>query len=108
MFRKLTIPLLLLAFSTAVHAQTIWSEISENAIVQTGERRIVPQVYRTVRLDPAALQPVLASAPERFTTAAAKGKELPELALPMPDGSIGRFRVTESAVMSPELQSQFP
>lgn len=108
MLRKLTIPLLLLAFGTTVHAQAIWSEITEKAIVQTGERRIVPQVYRTVRLDPSALQPVLAAAPERFTTAAAKGSDLPELVLPMPDGTTSRFRITESPVMAPELQSQFP
>lgn len=108
MFRKFTFPFLLLAFASAVNAQAIWSEIAENAIPKTGERRIVPQVYCTVQLDQAVLQPLLASAPERYTAAAAKGKELPVLTLPMPDGSTSRFRLTESPVMAPELQAQFP
>ncbi|HRI60145.1 MAG TPA: M12 family metallo-peptidase, partial [Saprospiraceae bacterium] len=108
MFRKLTFSLLLLVLAGAANAQTIWSEIAENAIPPSGERRIVPQVYRTVRLDQATLQPLLASAPERYTTAAAKGKTLPVLALPMPDGSTSRFYLTESPVMAPELQTQFP
>ena len=108
MLRKITYSLLLLAFAGAVHAQAVWSEIAESKIPQSGERRIVPQIYRTVRLDATALQPLLSAAPERFTDAAAKGAELPVLALPMPDGGTHHFRLTESPLMAPELQAQFP
>lgn len=106
MFRNLSI-LFLIAFTGALNGQAIWSEVAEKNIPQIGERLIVPQVYRTLRLDAAALHPVLAGAPERFTPAAAKN-DLPVLSLPMPDGSTGRFRLTESPVMAPELQAKYP
>ncbi|MCE7924866.1 MAG: T9SS C-terminal target domain-containing protein [Haliscomenobacteraceae bacterium CHB4] len=108
MLKKLIFSLLSLFCVFALNAQVLWSEIPENTILQKGERRIVPQVYRTVRLDQTLLQPLLAAAPERFTQAAAKGNDLPILTLPMPDGSTSRFRLTESPVMAPELQAQFP
>ena len=106
MLRNLSV-LLLLAFAGALNAQVMWSEIAEQSIPKTGERRIVPQVYRTVSLDLKTLQPVLAAAPERFTQAANK-TDLPVLGLPMPDGSTQHFRMTESPVMAPELQSKYP
>ena len=106
MLRNLSV-LLLLAFAGALNAQVMWSEIAEQSIPKTGERQIVPQVYRTVSLDLKTLQPVLAAAPERFTQAANK-TDLPVLGLPMPDGSTQHFRMTESPVMAPELQSKYP
>lgn len=108
MLKKLTLLLLLFAFASTSNAQNLWSEIAEKNISQVGKRRIVPQTYRTIRLDKAILQPLLASAPERFTASAAKGSDLPILAVPMPDGKTSRFRLTESPVMAPELQAQFP
>ena len=71
-----------------------------------GERRITPQLYRTFALDRAALQPLLAAAPERFTVAAADNSTV--LLLPLPDGSMGRFRLYESPVMAPLLQDKYP
>ncbi len=106
MFRNLSI-LLFITVSGFLHAQSAWSDVAEQNIPQSGERRIVPQVYRTVSLDLKVLQPVLAGAPERFTPAAAKN-DLPVIDLPMPDGSTSSFRLTESPVMAPELQSKYP
>ncbi len=108
MLKKLTYTLLLSAFACALNAQAVWSEISEAKIPKTGERRVVPQTYRTVRLDKTALQPLLTAAPERFTASASKTDDLPIIAIPMPDGKTSRFRLTESPVMAPELQAQFP
>ncbi|MCW5922538.1 MAG: proprotein convertase P-domain-containing protein [Saprospiraceae bacterium] len=109
MFRKFTTTLLLLlAVVGAAQAQALWSEIAEEKIPLFGERRIVPQTYRTVRLDPTALQPLLTAAPERFTAAAAKTSDQPIISIPMPNGKASRFRLTESPVMAPELQAKFP
>lgn len=108
MLKKLIFSLLLLALVGAVNAQNIWSDIAENDIPQVGERHIVPQNYRTIRLDQTVLQPLLHSAPERFTPAASKSNELPVLSIPMPDGKSVRFRLTESPVMAADLQAQFP
>jgi len=100
---------LLPALPFALNAQACFTEIPENAIPAVGEsvRPIVPRQYRTVRLDLAQLQPLLAAAPDRFKPAAAPEQEV-VLALPLPDGTWGRFRLTESPVMAPALQAKYP
>jgi len=66
----------------------------------------MPQRYRLVTLDQAALQAQLSQAPqEESITAAATA---PLLTFPLPDGSAGRFRVVESPIMEPALAAQFP
>ena len=106
MFRNFSV-LFFMAFAGVLNAQSAWSDIAEQSIPKTGERLIIPQVYRTVSLDLKVLQPLLAAAPERFTPAAGKN-ELPVIALPMPDGSMSSFRLTESPVMAPGLQAKYP
>ena len=103
MFRHLSVLIFFICISGIVSAQAIWTDVAEPQIVQKGERRIVPQVYRTVHLDVQQLTPLLHAAPERFTPDAAKQQDLPVLTIPMPDGSKSRFRLTESPVMAPGL-----
>ena len=62
---------------------------------------------RALALDVAVLRQELAPAPLEGT-AAARGTGAPVVALPMPDGSTQRFRLTESPVMEPGLAAQFP
>ena len=97
-----------MALAGALNAQSLWSDIAEQSISVKGERRGVPQTYRTVRLDLSVLHPTLATAPERFTPAAVGKNSQPILTLPMPGGGTASFRLTESPVMAPELQAQFP
>lgn len=106
MFRNFSV-LFFMALAGALNAQSAWSDIAEQSIPKAGERLIIPQVYRTVSLDLKVLQPLLAAAPERFTPAAGKN-ELPVITLPMPDGSMSSFRLTESPVMAPGLQAKYP
>ncbi|MFN0214900.1 MAG: reprolysin-like metallopeptidase, partial [Saprospiraceae bacterium] len=89
-----------------VFAQNFWYDIPESKIPPIGERRIVPRLYRTVKIDLNALQPLLAAAPRRFTPAAV-GNTL-TIELPTPDGHMSRFLLTESPVMMPELQAKHP
>lgn len=63
--------------------------------------------YRPVRLDLAALRPVLATAPLEGSAAAARGTGT-ILTLPLPDGTTGRFRIVEAPVMAPALAAQYP
>ncbi|MEO6760579.1 MAG: reprolysin-like metallopeptidase, partial [Saprospiraceae bacterium] len=98
----------LLALTSPVFAQSLWNDVPESSIPLVGERRIVPAVYRSVWLNLDILQPLLASAPERFTPAAENALSLPVLSLPTPDGRMSRFRLTESPVMAPELQAKYP
>ena len=59
---------------------------------------------RPLTLDPAAARAWLATAPPENQPAAAPLV----LALPLPDGGIGRFAVWQTAVMAPALAAQFP
>src|SRR5207247_2145190 len=61
--------------------------------------------YRTVRLDRAALLQALAGAPMEFTTNATQN---PISYLPMPDGTMARFRFEESPIMQPGLAAKYP
>ena len=84
----------------------VWYDVDESDLPAGGERWIVPQSYRTVGLNVDALQAVLDAAPMEGTPAAATSDVV--LALPLPDGGYGRFRIVESPVMAPELAAKFP
>ncbi|MFN4253865.1 MAG: reprolysin-like metallopeptidase [Saprospiraceae bacterium] len=107
MLKKLLCLTVLLSIGLGqVFAQNLWTDVQERAIQPVGQRVIVPQKYRTVALDLAAIRPVLAAAPERFAPAAADNETV--LQIPMPDGSFQRFRLFESPVMERELQAKYP
>ncbi len=107
MFKKLLTLLCALMCIGASHAQSTWSDVPESSIPAAGERRIQPSKFRSVRMDVSALQSVLTLAPEQYSPAAESGN-LPLLSLPLPDGSIGRFRLEETPVMHPDLQAKYP
>ena len=88
-------------------SQNPWQDAAESSAPATGERRIVPSIYRTVRLDLQALRPILDSAPVLFDNIG-QPDQLPELVVPTPDGAFARFRLAETPVMAPELQSKYP
>ncbi|MGH9840639.1 MAG: BACON domain-containing protein [Blastocatellia bacterium] len=100
--------------SAAVRAQDrkaspdgLWQEIDEASLQsRQAERQIVPQTYRTLRLNREALRELLSRAPME-STAAAKDA-LMEMTLPMPDGTFTRFRIEESPIMEPGLAAKFP
>ena len=87
-------------------ATPLWRDVSERSFTPAGERWIVPQQYRLVALNVDALQAVLAAAPLEGTPAAAESEVV--LALPLPEGGYGRFRIVQSPVMAPELAAKFP
>ena len=84
----------------------LWTDISESEIALAGTRDIVPDVYRTVKLNLDFLRPLLDSAPIEFTPEAKEGKSI--ITLPMPDGTFQKFIFWESSTMEPELQEKFP
>jgi Metallo-peptidase family M12B Reprolysin-like len=93
-------------FPVLISAQNAWHDVAESSIPTGGERRIVPQTYRTVTFDLNALQALLAAAPLRFSPEAT-GNTL-AIELPTPDGRSSRFLLTESPTMMPALQAQHP
>ena len=84
----------------------VWHYVEESTITLPGVRSIVPQTYRTVRLNQERLKKMLSSAPMEFTDQARQNPRL--MSLPMPDGSFAQFRIEESPIMEPELAAQFP
>jgi subtilisin-like proprotein convertase family protein len=91
----------------ALNAQSLWLDVSTSAAPSAGERRIVPEKFRAMRLDINALQSVLATAPEAFTPSAGT-QTLPIVEVPTPDGKMSKFQILETPVMAPELQAKYP
>ncbi|MEM7357069.1 MAG: hypothetical protein AAF657_40015, partial [Acidobacteriota bacterium] len=104
----------LLLLSTTAAAQvsdsSLWSDADETFLKASAKRDIVPQSYRTVALDMAALESILANAPLETHTDLTKvfGAEEVTLDLPLPDGEFARFRVVESPIMEPALAARYP
>src|SRR5215475_11952399 len=65
-----------------------------------------PLKSHAFQLDRAAIDQALSRAPREFTPAAAQPPA--EILLPMPDGTLARFQVSESPIMAPELAAKFP
>ncbi|MDI1355001.1 MAG: M12 family metallo-peptidase [bacterium] len=84
----------------------LWTAVSESAIPRTGVRQIIPQKYLSYRLNAAALKDKL------FTAAQDRNVLIDQsnciVSLPLPNGTVQRFRVVESPVMAPELAAAFP
>jgi hypothetical protein len=65
----------------------------------------LPADCAVVRLDKRVFDAVLREAPRETGSGAANGVVV---ALPMPDGTLARFRVVESSIVAPELAAAFP
>ncbi len=84
----------------------VWRNINEQTLALRGERQIIPQAYRLVTTDQAALATILDSAPLEWSDDAAQRTVV--LPLPLPSGAIGRFSIVESPIMEPGLAEKFP
>lgn len=85
----------------------LWTDVPEAGIARSAAaRQIVPERYRTVRLDLSQFEDRMARVPQEQVVSVHRSDA--ELALPMPDGSLARFKIAESPVMAPELAAKFP
>ncbi|MGJ8650554.1 MAG: reprolysin-like metallopeptidase [Opitutaceae bacterium] len=104
---KLCIPFICL-LTTALQAQQspdgVWQfETTTAAKGATKSNRL--SVYKTLEIDQAAQQTLLAKTPREGSSRASIGKTI---YLPMPDGSFARFAILETQVMAPELAANYP
>lgn len=107
---------LLIVFSflcTTLFAQNnFWKSVEANQITSftkgqqlfTGSFK--PAVYKLFSLDETALTSALKQAPLRTVVAVPKSHFI--IAIPLANGSIAHFRVSESPVMQPGLQAKYP
>ncbi len=107
MFKNFLTLLCILLGASMLNAQSMWLDVPASAAPIAGERRIVPEKFRAMRLNLSMLQPVLASAPDLYASGAS-ADNLPVLELPSPDGKTIRFQIAETPVMAPELQAKYP
>ena len=98
--------ILFLSFTTSNSQQNIWTDINENDMIAVGDRYIIPDFYRTVKLNRDDLSQLLNSAPMEFSLEAINRIAIIEL--PLPDGIFQKFKFWESPTMEPELQAKFP
>ena len=97
-----------LFFCSQIQAQNIFfNDAVEASFKITDQKRvIVPEKFRTIKLDSAGILSFLRLLPqEQFLP---NRNLAPVLEIPMPDGSFAKFRVWESAVMAPELAAAYP
>lgn len=116
MFKRSYCPLFLLLILTLTFVgfgQTkrsgdgLWREIDDSAAsMRSAERQIVPERYKTFRLDKTLLRTVLDSAPEERS--GPYGMSSAIITLPMPDGGFERFRMQHSLVVEPLLLEKYP
>ncbi|MCC7232571.1 MAG: proprotein convertase P-domain-containing protein [Bacteroidia bacterium] len=83
-----------------------WSNLPANSLVAPASRVRTPEVFRPVRLDVNAFKSILGKVPAYNSPVAANSGVI--ISLPMPDGNMQRFRISESEVMAPGLASKFP
>ncbi len=92
------------ARSVELTTNSVWQAVAQAPrTAATSSAWIRPKIFHGFNLNHAALRALLTRAP--MESAAAVPLEMP---LPMPDGSLARFRILESPVMAPELGAKFP
>ncbi|MCW8805070.1 MAG: M12 family metallo-peptidase, partial [Ignavibacteriaceae bacterium] len=84
----------------------LWNEISETGLDAQGTRYIIPQEYRTLKLDYDELAMALNQAPVESSTPVQNSEFL--LSIPLPNNEFATFKVVESPVMAAELASKYP
>jgi hypothetical protein len=107
--KKISLFISIVALTGSTFAQkgkSYWNPIPESEIQVTGERTIIPDKYKTFHLSGIDLKNLLFSAPNEDKVSLRNSQVIVEL--PLPDGSVQKFRVVEAPVMAPELAAQYP
>lgn len=107
--KKIVLLASILAMTSGAFAQrgkSYWNPVLESEIQNPGERTIIPEKYKTYHLSAAELKTTLFSAPNENKVSLRNSPVVVEL--PLPDGTVQKFRVVEASIMAPELAAQFP
>lgn len=102
----LTFLVLATSVSSQNEEQEFWSPVKEVDIHLAGVRQIIPQKFRAFALNGSALKAKLFHAPHQKDHSIFQSQCI--ISLPLPNGSVQRFRVVESPVMEDALAAAFP
>jgi hypothetical protein len=86
-------------------SDALWRDVKPAA--QTQQTASRPTKFRALTLDTIHLQSLLRRAPREFTPAA-NNPDAPIISLPMPDGSMLRFKILDSPIMEEGLAARYP
>jgi hypothetical protein len=110
MQKKTLLVSLSLLFAFSINSQNnsdnFWSPINQSSIRSAGKRQIIPQKCVAFELIRNELKTKLLSAPNEANVRINESTCI--ISLPLPNGSIEKFRVVESPIMEPGLAAQFP
>lgn len=84
----------------------LWRDVAEDSFYAGDERQIVPDSYRTLKLNKDLLQNLLAQA-SMEDIVKTQDSEL-VISLPLPNGKFSRFKFVESPIMEEGLRVKFP
>jgi hypothetical protein len=85
-------------------SDALWRDLStEKSLPQQQKAAGRPNKFRSLSLDTIHLQSLLQRAPREFTA-----QDAPIISLPMPDGSMLRFKIYDSPIMEEGLAARFP
>jgi hypothetical protein len=87
-------------------SEYLWNDVQEELITTTGDRLIIPDVYRTLQLDVAGIKTFLQTAPAEDLVSVNQSSFI--INLPMPNGEFTGFNMVESPVMADELANKYP
>jgi hypothetical protein len=89
----------------SAQSSSYWNDIPLSEVQTTGERAIIPEIYRVITLNVNEIRNVLLTAPEEKNVRARNSSTI--LSLPLPNGGFGRFRIVDSPVMEKELSDKY-
>ncbi len=109
--------IILIASNAAIYAQKsknntnlnqakLWRQIDENNLQNRESREVTPEKYLVFQLDRKSLKSSLKDLPFENTDAATGRNTIIEI--PMPDGTLSRFRIEQTQVLAPQLAAAFP
>ncbi len=91
---------------SAFSSPDLWQDVQPGSFAIKGAVYLAPTSFRTVQLNKYELLQVLNSAPKETDVRVQNSNVV--LSLPMPNGTMGRFKFVESSVMEADLQANFP
>src|SRR6185436_6621125 len=88
-------------------SDALWRDVNPEKQLSQQQTAGRPNKYRSLSLDTIHLQSLLRRAPREFTDAV-NSPDAPIISLPMPDGTMLRFKIQDSPIMEEGLAARYP